>query len=271
MDDFTIASETGKGRSFSGIVLTAVLADGLWSGSGGENVRPAMVAFASGPGEIRALEANFRMGKKAHFPGNPDWVPGRNSNMEFLKSAGYTWSRQVYPEGTLITTYLPDLFRMDLGMVDPQEIKFCLLPPASWIARQETGLDQVIAWGRTWGGLRFEGKVGDDLFAYLARVAPLFMAYLSRRTRCPLLKDRRFYFQVLLACLDKSLASLSLPEARSYRHTPTWGVNPGHGFKVVRPELLGYSPGLSFMSDHDSFEALLAEETNVFLNSVKSA
>ena len=86
----------------------------------------------------------------------------------------------------------------------------------------------------------------------LIRLAPLFAAYLDRRTRCPLVSDPRFHLQLLAACATRGYARLSF-DSESKQYYKEYGI-----------EDVGLVPGMAFLSSHESMNELLAEETRAF-------
>jgi len=269
MEDLIVTNgaEGEKTRAFSATLLTLVLADNLWDQSKGGTLRPVLLSVASTEEEMRAFLANLRMGRKVSFATGrtPDWANYLDAHLEVLKTSGFRWTSQRFEGGVVVTTgFYPDLFTMDPGMVDPEKgIRFCLLPPSGWVVSDQE-VTEVSAY-----------MVAADLWAdspgELARfavLAPLFMAYLDRRTRCPLLTDRRFALQLLVACLRKGLATVSCERrsSRSYYTREPFGELSRLGYMEVRPEAAGYQPGLAFLSDHETFERILAQEVATFLS-----
>lgn len=263
-------TKDGKGRSFRAMCLATVEADSLWPGglARTDNIRPVWTAFAGTENELRPFMANLILGRKADLLSE---YRRREDVIELLKSAGYqqTWQREE--EGCIATAFLPDLFRLDPGMVDPAGAFFVLLPTREWFAKQKLDVNPIVEHGMRLAKLRGY-PVDEGQLITLAPVAYLFCAYLDRRTRCPLLADGRFYLQILLACLSEGLATWSIDKNKSYFSYGTQGSFGQHtefGFREHGTEELGFLPGVAFGSSHDTLEALLAKEVTEFYTITK--
>jgi hypothetical protein len=206
--------------------------------------------------ELRSFVANLRGGRKAEV-GNGYRSRGKEK-VEFLKSAGYHFSWQRMAEGSVVTVFLPDLFRLDPGMVDPKGIQFVLLPTQDYVNAQSIDIETSVAHAK---GLF---KLPEDLdFNQVVPTAALFCAYLDRRTRCPMLVDSRFYTQLYLACLEKGLASWS---HESYSYSREFGQNSRVPFLETDTDKVGLLPGVAFSATHEDFEEVLAREVKIFFS-----
>ena len=250
----------GKGRSFSALCLASVQADFLWEGgqTNSEEKRPVWALFAGSEQELRPFMANLRTGRRLELATGSR---NRNDRMTFLKSAKYavTWQREV--EGSAATVYLPDLFQMDPGMVDPAGAAFVVLPTDAWSNSQVLDRAALVQHVKPLVPLKYDKTpvLDDDTIAEMVPLAFLFAAYLDRRTRCPLLADGRFYLQLMLACLTEGLASL--PPAGYSRE---WGVQSRLGFVTSGTKELGMSHGIAFGASHLSIDKILAEQVTLF-------
>lgn len=254
----------GKGRTFSANLLGYVTADSLWElGLNGNGIRPVWVCYATSEGESRPFTANAQLGKKILI--SDRYRSKRDPFMELLRSAEYEFTTQRFPEGIVTTAFLPELFRLDPGMVDPKGAKFVMLPPLEWAASQRVDLNSILAHLRKVGYLN-DGTRPDlpdeALASVLALQAPLFAAYLDRRTRAPLLQDSRFHAQILVASLNKGLAALSTKDA----YIRAFGEHRRHGFKEEGTREIGLAPGVAFHALHTDIEAMLAAEVTLFLD-----
>lgn len=209
--------------------------------------------------ELRSFIANLQMGKKAHFASSG--YSRSSDRIEMLKSAGYMYTWQRNAEGlSIATVFLPDLFRLDPGMVDPLGVNFIVLPTEAWIRSQKI----VDAQSIVRHAKRTEVPLSDQQLEALVPVAFLFAAYLDRRTQAPLLSDGRFYLQLLLASLKIGLASWP----QEYYHEE-FGINRRMAFKVTDAESVGLARGIAFSSTHNQVETLLAEEVQRFFTLTK--
>lgn len=228
----------GKGRSFAATLVACVEAREILP-RGNDAVRPIYMAVAGTDNELRPFVANLRTGKKAEHG-----YKGREK-YEILKSAGYQCSWQRTSKGSLVSLFAPDLFCLDPGMVDPKGVLFCILPAKTWLRPSTVAVPACVP----------EDRVDD-----VRGLAPLFIAYLDRRTRCPLIPDARFYVQVLANALDQGLAVFSTtPE---HRYARAWGESST--FDEQGTDRLGMASGLFFRAAHDVLEDFLAEQVRIF-------
>lgn len=228
MQEYTVCSDpTKKGRSFTARCVALVRDDRLWASGNSDNVRPIWAQFVSSDAEMRPFATNLMLGRKLESAGSRR----SGSRIECIKSAGYQLAWQREPEGTILTVYLPDLFRLDPGMVDPAGARFVLLTPRWWLEAQTVAS-------------------AED-----AR-ASLFAAMLDRRTRCPLPADVAFYRRLLAAALDQGLAQT--PGDRS--------VNYSHAFAAEGLEQAGLDPdgAVAFRATHEVLESFLAEQCSLY-------
>jgi hypothetical protein len=262
MRDLAILPQQGKGRTFRASLLASVEADLLWTGglTVSDNVRPVWAMLAGSDQELRAFMANLTTGRKAAFE-----KEGRNygrhktDQFEILKTAGYdvTWQREL--EGAVATIFLPELFQMDPGMVDPEGIRFVLLPSKEWVAGQKIEVKPLIQFVRKAGFL-----LPPEQLARWAPIAYLFCAYLDRRTRCPIVPDGRFYLQLFLECLKQGLSSFSVQESSYRRPDMPFGENQDLQYHEQDTDQVGLIPGLAFKASHETFEKILAAQVALF-------
>ncbi len=262
MRDVIIAPQVeGKGRSFSAIMLACVEADGLWTAgrTATDVTRPVWAMFAGSDAELRTFAANLQTGRKAQFGKDGGFHSKRDEKIEFLKSAGYQYTWQRETEGSLLTAFLPDLFRLDPGMVDPTGATFVCLPTAEWLAAQKLDTRPLVAHVKRLG----EIPLSDEQLTDMCPLAFLFCAYLDRRTRCPLLSDGRFYLQLLIACLNEGLASFPLESA--YWGDRTFGVREHFRFRVEHASDVGIiGRPVAFQAKHEEIERVMSEQVAFF-------
>lgn len=211
--DLTIETKKGsKGRSFSAYMLGWIDAPRFFeAGTNGKNTRPVWLSVLASEGESRPFCRNLQLGKVA---------ASRVEKFELLKTAGYQVRHQRVPEGVISTFFLPDLFVINPGMVDPDQIKFIMLPDPHWLEQQSDP----------------EGAL-----------ALLFLAYLDRRCRFPMPPDVGFAQKLLHACLEEGLAHQN--EDRYY---------PPPQYREHFPHL-DLPGGVAFLSSHDRFGEVLSK------------
>lgn len=267
--------QEGKGRTFSATCLAVIEATSLSPfQSGGDDMRPVLATFAATDTALRPFVTNLQLGRKADLPGR------HSGHMEFLRSAGYQTLVQRETEGSIATMMLPDLFRMDPGMVDPQAIRFIVAPSNRWLRQEPQDRaeaneirDDYVAAARHARRVIKDLRLTDDAVVRLAPLAYVFASYLDRRSRAPIVADGRFYLQLMLACLERGLAAFpngSRADGRSPSYNDdrkSFGVaRSSFGvFYAINTDAVGYGPIVGFNSTHDAFEALLAEQTRLFV------
>jgi hypothetical protein len=254
----------GKGRSFSAVHLAHLEADSLWPGgqTSKDSIRPVWLQVGGTEAEMRPFVANLMLGRKAILgKGRKDTV------IELMKSSKYRfdWQRVVEkrPDGkpdvtSIVTAYLPDLFRMDLGMVDLAGVRFCLLPTCEWVASSTIDPGPAVAHVRA-----TYGKVGvpltDEALAELVPVAVLFASFLDRRSRCPLISDVRFYLQMFCAALAQGIAAWTRENTLN-----RWGCHSYYHMNEVGIDDVRLFVGVSCMCSHEALEAFLAEQVRIY-------
>jgi hypothetical protein len=262
----TEAESEGKGRTFRAALLAYVRADCLWDGAATESgvVRPAWFACAASDAEIRPFMANLRCGRKAVVPESSN-TKKYQLRFELMRRAGYEYATQRTNAGTCVTAFLPELFRLDPGLVDPKGARFVVLPSRAWVETETARLGREAGAAvrhveRVRRRVDTSGRPAPDraVLEALAPVAPLFCAYLDRRVRAPLVPDPRFQLQVVVAMLDAGLASFG-HEPHSFRERG-WGQHDGFWFLEVDTAAAGLAPGIACRASHEEIEALLAEQ-----------
>lgn len=227
-----------KGRAFTATLVSYVEARDIVP-RGNDTIRPVFMTLAGTDNELRPFVANLRTGKKAESGGGRRYA----DKFEVLKSSGYQVAWQRTPVGALVTIFAPDLFALDPGMVDPKGVTFCLLPSKAWLRPTDAPIPDVVPEDRR-----------DDVRA----LASLFIAYLDRRTRCPLIPDPRFYVQVLANALDEGLAEWS----RDTDWSRAWARSST--FEEYGTADVGLAPGIWFHTSHERLEEFLAQQVRVY-------
>jgi hypothetical protein len=276
MCEVVIPAKEGKGRSFSAIHLAHVKASRLWS-EGQTNTsltRPVYASFMGSDNELKAFVANLMLGNEAIVQNGP------RGGFQFLKSVGYKWIWQREEEGSIATAFLPDLFLLDPGLVDPQEAKFILLPPKKWASEQQIDAEPIVEYVRKlplyqklsatttldWKNQVVERKpdLTDETLVAMIPTAYLFAAYLDRRIRAPIPSSGKFFVHLLLTCLENQLATWSVGTSRFEIYDNSFGKTPAFDFVEVGMQEAGFVKGVAFQSTHEQIEALLAQEIEIF-------
>ena len=186
--------------------------------------RPIWLSLAASPQEMRAVEANLRMGRTLKVD---------HRTLELLKTAPYVWSRQSAPNTTVLTVYLPDIFRLDPGQVDASGVQFYVLPPKSWCDDYSAKHRDAIA--RAVASVTSDPEYTERL-TDLAPRAVWMLNMINSRTRCPVIREIAFALRVYRA------ASVSMML--------------DHGGDVG---CLGMADGFGFRASHAGIGVLLAE------------
>lgn len=218
--------ESKKGRTFQAELMAWIDAPAFFEGGNADtkNNRPVWVVLASSEQETRAFIANFRNGKVAEkMTGGYSRSTDR---WQLLKTSGHHMVQRKAGGGVVTTLFLPELFYINPGMVDPDGIRFIMLPDPVWLAKQS---DTDTA------------------------EAMLFMAYIDRRTRFPFPPEPRFAKSLLARCLEIGLAS------KGQSH---YSYGDQRRFTYIEHGLsdLGLPGGIAFRSTHDEFGHVLAAE-----------
>ena len=245
----------GKGRTFRATCLGRVSADSVWESGDSKTARPVWAMFAGSEQELRPFIANLLAGRRVE-PVTTRSRHDTEGRFEFLKSVAFRAIWQKEAEGSIVTVYLPPLFELDPGMVDPDGAAFLVMPPAAWAASQIIDTAPIAKHMAAF-------ELPDDLdVAPLVPLAFLFASYLDRRTRYPLLADGRFYLQLLLACLKQGLASW--PDTG---YGEIFGVHRRYRFQAL-VEGLGLARPIVFCASHDAIGAMLDEQVAIFTETV---
>jgi hypothetical protein len=263
----------GKGRSFSALCLATVDADFVSPLGNADTSRPVFAMFAGSDTELRPFMTNLRLGRRCEIGGGSGYRS--QGQLELLKSGDYQIAYQREAEGSVASAYLPDLFMVDPGMVDPAGIRFVLLPDKAWLEQEPDDVaeanerkERLVEMAKH--ARRFADQSWPDQQALveLAPLAYLFVAYLDRRSRCPIVSDPRFYMQILCACLDRGLATFPAKGYGGYVRDLGWGHHKSE-FVAQGVESVGLSKPIAFLSSHEDFESLLAAETTQFFTHIE--
>ncbi len=259
-----------KSRSFRGVVYATTHADGIWETgkSAKETVRPLFSIIGAEDAEIGALVANLRLGRK--FGDRPPAAKADRykwTTYEFARSADYRWKQQRHPEGTFCQSFEPNMYAADPGMVDPKQCTFALLPALTWLDAYPVDVDAMIAHVLAMmPGLPDElASVNSPELRILAKIAPLWLVYLDRRTTCPLVPEPTFALQLLLGALHAGYATRG---AKMDSHaSATWG----RGKWSYQEEGLAdmkLAAGLVTHVDHKLLEPFLADNVARYYDAI---
>lgn len=261
-----IVPEDGKkGRVFQGHVLASIEADYLWKGGHSNFVRPIWAMIAATEGQSTALIANLRVGRRADMYNQYNRVDGV---LEFMKSAYYEGFTQRTPAGIVTTLFLPEMMTMDLGMVDPEGIRFALAPDKAWYETQAPYTEDQLEEDQAYLD-RYTDSRNDSRYRYAEvscftkvyhprALASLIVVYLERRTRCPILQDPLFHIQ-LCEALGQEGCLKTTPLVQRYNSGP----------KTHDTEKVGIPNVVTLNIKHADFEAILAAEVVRFYKLVK--
>lgn len=254
--------QESKGRQFSAYWLGGIIANSLWDG--GSNAsdtmeRPVYCSFAGSDQELRAFTANILSGRRVIFD-QTGYSRAKTAGVEIMKSGGYKTAWQREPEGSIVTFYLPQLFTLDPGMVDPETIRFIVQPSNQWLGSQTLDPNPTI---------RHLSRMGfpqsPEWITEWLPIACLWASYLDRRTARPLIMEPRFYMQLLLRMLLDGGCSFG-DDPTQYMRSETFGVHRHHRYWYS--DIPNIHAGISTKTDHQSFEEILAEEVVRFFEFV---
>jgi hypothetical protein len=276
-----------KTRRFQVTYLAHLCANAWWSG--GQSVayatRPAWLLFAATERAARPFIANLQTGHRAALvPYRPDatFQLSPVAQLELLKSAGYRFLWQRLTGGAagpqaLVTAYLPDLFVLDPGMIDPEGVAFVALTPTWWATRETARLRQDAALCATIvrhmtalaADRRDAWRIWDanTLLAHVAQAVHC-VSFVERRTSRPLVSTPAFSLQLFLAGLEEGLWTLPhLTAAGQARPLSTpddawsWARRPGTTPVVAYgTDAAGLEPIVACRTTHTALDAFLAEQ-----------
>lgn len=250
-----------KGRSFGARLIACQVAQGYWENSSRDPLRPTFALFATTVQEERPFLANLRDGRRLRVEG-VGFGSRQGWPMEFLKSAGYTFDVQRVKAGALIEVTLRELFEYRPGMVDPEDVRFCMsLPEGRLLAEEATlehhGIDRVIR------SFKFEQKRhhGAPYDArYVVAEGWRFAASLNERaTEIPIVQDTRFTTRLLLSAVRHGFAK------RNERVDMDFSPDDRDGtFFEVGMDLAKRAPGLVFRMKQGDMAEWIGEELRAY-------
>lgn len=276
-------SRTGKTRSFSAVYLASIRCDAIWEGGQTDTglvVRPVYLAVAGSDAALKPFLANLRMGRKAvvHDPKARSWDKS-NSYIALLKSIQYGYAVQRHGDSSLVQVYLPEVWQVDPGMTDPEELRFMAATPVWWhSAQMETvgyaasskileharhaGLHALPTFTAGHHHQYASDPFTDDDLLDLVPEAARFIQYLDRRTRRPIINTPAFYLQAYLFAFRSRLASR--PVNDRYRRIwwqQDWAVDSFQTFGIDR---LGLRPPVAFKATADQVDEFLAGQVRLY-------
>ena len=267
MRDVIIApKDEAKSRTFRAVCLASIEADPLWEGgaTAGDKHRPIFAVFAGSDGDLRPFMANLRLGRQIIQPSDSNYGRNKGEKMEFLRSADYQQLWQRMPEGSTVTVTLPDLVRMDPGMVDPEIVRFVMVASEEYLSSQKTENAMRAMNHARKAGTKI-GEVPEGAAQLFVATSMLFTAMLDRRTRCPIVGDARFHTQLFCACLREGLASYPTEQYGQAE----FGCHKSLGLAAMGMTEIGAVKPVAFQATHERLEELLASEVEMFFKLTK--
>ena len=269
--------ETKKGRSFGATLLASAACNRLWDAGDSDAQRPVFAVFGGTDAEMGPFEANLREGR----PCGPE-KGSATSRLEFLRSAGYEWTRQRNEEGVVLTAYLPDVFAHDPGFVDPKFVRFAVLPSKSWAAEQrraigETAIREALAhidhtfdFGSDHADprMRSTAEARATFRTRLAEMIPtacLFVAALDKRVRAPVIPDLAFQVQLFLALHAITLGggqynAAGSPLSEMIRGLRAENFSARGAWREDGLDAMGFAPGAWCAIGQETLAAVLVDE-----------
>ncbi len=256
--ELTIETKLGKGRkgrSFRGVVLAYATAPGLWGlSAGAEALRPVYLSVAASDDEAPSLLENLRAGERAILKGEHFGVSG--VPLELMRSAAYAFAGQRTPEGTILTGYLPELFDFHPGLLDPEAVRFVLLPARHDFEAIPVSAEEMTA---VWRHLSALGDPAESAISRdLCATAAMWAAYLDQRCELPIPPELEFRVQLCVAALREGLTSRPLPLRASEERAPD--QHSALGFRLYLAQGFPLVPGVACRAGHVELAAFLAEQ-----------
>lgn len=260
----SILPKGDKGRVFSAELLAHAEADSLWENGGtGDGHRPIWMVIAATEQEMRSFLANFLAGRPAVM-GNSH-RKSASDKIEVLRSSGFAYHSRRLGGGMVTTIYLPDLFRLDPGMVDTAGVKFVVLPPKAWVVAQKFDITQARERLLSLANLdlatiaqneALSGILDDDQLHVLLAEGSLLLAYLDRRCRYPIPFDPIFGAWLLITSQVHRL--MSRPDGRYGSRRDMYRIEGAENVNVL--------PGFAFGASHEALGQLLSTEVRRWHN-----
>lgn len=251
-----------KGRIFSGSLLGYIRSLDLCpQDTMGDLVRPILLMTAASIGQDRPFHANLSLGEVAdsssdtpNAPSSPTFL-GR---VQTLKSLKYSRIRQVCSTGVVVTSYLPYVFDIDPGMVDPDKISFCVAPPVDWLEGlyRATNLHDLIEPSRGYVQRKWLVSIPYERMRIIVGTAPMVSMFLDHRSKAPILKDLWFQVLLFLNLLGEGQARIATGGNR-YWNDSKWGESPR--FVCHHPEAMKISCAVQMIGTHETFEDTLGK------------
>jgi hypothetical protein len=255
--ELTIETRLGKGRkgrSFHGVVLAYATASGLWGGAAGDCIRPVCLSVAASDDEARSLLENLRAGERARMKGEHLGTSG--SSLELVRSANYAFAPQRTPEGTIVTAYLPDLFDFHPGLLDPEMVRFVLLPARHDFEAIPVSPEELTS---VWRHLSTLGDPAERAVSRdLCAMAVMWAGYLDQRCELPIPPEIEFRVQLLVAALREGLASRRLPLKDGTERAPD--QHPALGFRLYVADCFPLVSGIACRATHEELCGFLADQ-----------
>ena len=222
----SVAASKGKakkGRTF-GCTLLAFIEGDRFIGADTEydRFRPLFFSVVATEAESKYILASIRSGFELSEIRNHS----SGKRFKLLKKYGYTHTKQKIEDSIVLTFYVASLFDIDPGLVDPDHVRFVMLPDQAWVDSQPEGVDAE---------------------------ALLFLSYLDRRIKYPFPPSDKFGRLLLDQCLVNRLAT------RSDHNTRYVTKYEEHGF-----ENLNLPQGLGFDATQQQLGELLAETIQIW-------
>lgn len=264
---------TGKGRSFSALVLARVYASAAWSSGCRERGqhRPALLLLGCADNEVGAIRANIQEGRKMRLHG-PSLNRDKGEACEILKSEHFAISSQRTDAGTLLLVRHPELFLWQPGLVS-DEVRFVCLPSRAALAAESARFDGAATlrhlarcgyepWTqdredrenscrRT--GARLVDGLDDPLFPTFSA---LLVAGIAQRMSFPILGEPLFWAQLTAALLHHGLVR---------RHDGSRYAHEIAPYAEVGTTDCGYYPGACVSASQAQIGEVLAAETASFI------
>ena len=263
------SKEESKGRSFRGEVVCYASANGYWEGgenAGRELIRPVYAVFACSDAEARPFTANLQCGNKAQVFSDHGYQE-KGTYWEFMRSAKYTYVQQKHSEGVFVQAYLHDLFRDDSAMVDPDEVKFILIPSIEWLAPDDQRVNEHLrtCFSRVNWKERSCTAPSEAQIETIARSCHLWAKQIAVRTKLPIPNDARFFAQALAACLLHGVSTFS---GSGSGWSPPFGENGG--FVTEGLDRFGLSIGIATKAKHEDIAKVFAENVELFFSMIRN-
>lgn len=258
-----------RATGFPGMLLASVEADGLWEGgeTQTETRRPVWTMMAASTNAASAFFANLMLGKTAIVPEDDSTERvshnyNKRARYEILRGTRYEWRPQDHLEiGVKAkSVYQPDLCDPDPELIDPEHVRFVVIPRRAWVDAQRFDPGPLVKHVAACGH-----KIPPKVFSPYLSLAALTAGYLAHRTHLPQINDLRFFAQVFMAAIEHGIVNIAPVKYEHRGEEKSWGADVGClGYREYGLDHVRAAPGCAFSTTQERLASFLAGEVATY-------